>query len=114
MKRIEDKIQQEIFTWFWNNYCLKHHQPREIMYHVPNEGKDNGKLVSIGLYPGCSDLIFTWRGQHLYCEIKTPTGSQSPNQKKFQSHVEQCGYKYVIIRSLKEFQEFCKINLHSI
>jgi hypothetical protein len=106
MKREEDKIQQEIFVWYWNNYCLPICTPREIMYHIPNEGKDNGRLVSIGLMPGAADLVFTYRGQHYYCEIKTEKGTQSPNQKKFQKHIEQCGYIYFICRSLLQFQNF--------
>jgi hypothetical protein len=105
MNRQEEVIQAKIFQWFWNNYCLKFHNPREIIFHVPNEGANNGRLVSIGLYPGCADLIFTWKGQHHYCEIKTPTGTQSPNQKKFENHVKQAGYKYHLCRSLEEFQQ---------
>ena len=74
------------------------------MYHVPNEGKDNGRLVPIGLYPGCSDLIFTFLGKHIYCEIKTSTGVVSKNQKKFEKHIKEVGHLYVVIRSLEEFQ----------
>jgi hypothetical protein len=112
MKREEEKIQAEIYKWFWNTYCLKHHEPREIIYHVPNEGKNNGRLVSIGLYPGCADLIFTLQGVHYYCELKTAKGTQSPNQKKFQAHVEQSGYTYFICRSLKDFQEKIRLLLN--
>jgi len=104
MTETERKIQQDIYKWFWNNYCLKFHNPREIMYHVPNEGRDHSHLVDIGLYPGCSDLIFTLKGQHYYCEVKTPTGKQSPNQIKFQAHVQQSGYKYFLVRSLEDFK----------
>ena len=100
----ESRIQQEIFRWFWNSYCLPTCEPREIIYHVPNEGQH--RLVSIGVLSGCSDLIFTFKGTHYYCEVKTPEGKQSRNQKKFQDHVEKVkGCEYFICRSLKEFQE---------
>jgi hypothetical protein len=105
MKREEEKIQAEIYRWFWNTYCLKFQEPRELMYHVPNEGKDNGRLVGIGLYPGCADLVFTWKGEHHYLELKAPKGTQSPNQKKFEAHVKQSGYKYHLCRSLEEFKQ---------
>lgn len=106
MKKSESRIQQEIFVWYWNMYCLPVRDPREIIYHIPNEGKENAKLTSVGLYPGAADLIFTYKGQHYYCEVKEPErGRQSPNQKKFQKHVEQCGYKYFIVYSLHEFQQ---------
>lgn len=104
MNRHEEVIQSKIFRWFWNKYCLKHHEPRELIYHVPNEGKNNGRLVSIGLYPGCADLIFTWKGKHYYCEIKTAKGIQSINQKRFEAHVKQAGYTYFLCRSLEEFK----------
>ena len=99
----ESKIQQEIFRWFWNNYCLTSHKPRGIMYHVPNEGANNGRLVPIGLYSGCADLVFTYKGEHYYCEVKDATGKQSPNQLKFQKHIEDCGHVYFVVRSLEEF-----------
>jgi hypothetical protein len=104
--KTENRIQQEIFQYFWNNHCLPSHKPREIIYHVPNEGAANYKLIPIGLYPGAADLVHTWRGQHYYCEVKTETGIQSPSQKKFQQHIEQCGYTYYLVRSLEEFKRF--------
>ena len=105
----ESRIQQEIYMWYWNMYCLPSHDPREIIYHIPNEGKDNAKLVKVGLYPGAADLVFTYRGRHYYCEVKEPErGKQSPNQIKFQKHVEQCGYVYFIVFSLDEFKQFIK------
>lgn len=106
MNREEDKIQQTIYQWFWNNYCLPIHTPREIIYHIPNEGKNNSHLTRIGLYPGASDLVFTFRGHHYYCELKTDKGTQSPNQKKFEKHIKQCGYVYFICRSLDQFKLF--------
>jgi len=100
----ESKIQQEIHKWYWNNYCLPEHEPREIILHIANEGKYNGRLVKGGLYPGASDFIFSFRGIMHFCEVKTSKGTQKPNQKKFQAHVEQCGLQYFIVRSLDEFK----------
>jgi hypothetical protein len=104
MKRKEDKLQQAIYQWYWNEYCLPIHTPREVIYHIPNEGKNNSHLTDIGLYPGAADLVFTFRGRHYYCELKTDIGRQSPNQLKFQRHIEQTGHVYFICRSLSEFK----------
>lgn len=41
-------------------------------------------------------------GACLYMEIKSPTGRQSPNQKKFQGMMEERAQKYVIVRTLEE------------
>lgn len=108
MKRTEDKLQQLVFQWFWNEYCLIIHTPREIIYHIPNEGKNNGHLTQIGLYPGAADLVFTFRGKHYYCELKTEIGKQSDKQIKFQQHIEQTGNVYFLCRSLEQFKEFIK------
>ena len=111
MKQAENKIQQEIFTHFWNAYCLPSCNPREIMYHIPNEGKGNGKLVPLGLYKGASDLVFSWRGITYYCEVKTATGVQSPAQKQFEKHLLQVGLPYFIVRSLDEFNNYFYKNI---
>jgi len=101
----ESRIQQEIVVWYNNNYCLPKHEPREFILHIPNEGKGNGKLVAVGLYPGASDLIFSFRGVIYFCEVKDEKGTQKPNQKKFHKHIEQCGFEYFVVRSLEEFKQ---------
>ena len=57
----ESKIQQQIIEYFNNNYCLKHHNPRAVIFSIPNGGTRN-KLEAItlkatGLLAGVSDLI---------------------------------------------------------
>lgn len=104
--KAEDLVQQEIFRYYWNTYCLPKHQPREFILHIPNEGKDNGKLASIGLYSGASDIVFSCKGIIYFCEVKTVTGTQSPNQKKFETHVTQSGFTYFLVRSLEDFKKF--------
>jgi hypothetical protein len=101
----ESKIQQMIWQWFWNTYCLPSLDHREIMYHVPNEGQH--KLTSIGVYAGIPDLIFTFRGVHYYCEIKTPQGKLRRSQKLCAEHITNVkGCKWLLVRSLEEFKEY--------
>lgn len=99
----EAKIQQECVIWYTNNYCLKHHDPREIIFHVANENQH--RLFKLGLLPGVSDLILTFRGQVYFVEVKTETGTQRPAQIEFQERIEALGFKYFIVRSESDFKE---------
>ena len=103
----ESKIQQQIVQWFNNTYCLVNHTPRYLILHIPNEGKDNGKLVSVGLYPGAADLLIVANGITYFVEVKEPLkGKQSPNQSKFENHCNQSGITYCIVFSLEEFKKW--------
>jgi hypothetical protein len=104
----EDKIQQEIVMWYRNTYCLKHHNPRNIIFSVPNDSKnavEQMRKIATGLYAGVSDLIMIHFGKVYFIELKTEIGKQSEKQKDFQTIVENQGFKYYLIRSLKEFKE---------
>ena len=100
----ESRIQQDIFKWYWNNYCLPKCEPREVIFHVPNENQH--KLVSVGVLAGVSDLVLSFRGRMYFCEVKDAKGKQLPSQVKFEAHIEQVGFEYFIVRSLEEFQEW--------
>ena len=111
----ESKIQQEIFNYYNNNYCLKHHNHRGLIFAVPNGGTRNKieaiTLKSTGTLKGVSDLIVTLpNGKLVYIEIKTETGKQSPEQIDFQKRVEDLGYDYYLIRNLYKFKEMLKNN----
>lgn len=104
----EDKIQQDIFMWFNNNYCLKHHNPRCIIFSVPNGGTRNKmeaiKLKSTGMKAGVSDLIVILPNKVLFVEVKTETGRQSDKQIEFEKTITDLGYSYILVRSLEEFK----------
>ena len=104
MDKTEAKIQQEIVTWFNNTYCLKHMDPREIIFHVANEGQQ--RLAKIGVLGCVADLLFTWHGVMYFCEVKTPEGTQSPVQKDFEARVIKMGFSYFLVRSCCEFQKY--------
>jgi hypothetical protein len=81
-----------------------------LLFAVPNGGSRNkieaAKLKATGVTPGVSDLIFLLPRHgfpNLVIEMKTPTGSQSPEQKAWQKEVEAAGSKYVICRTVDEF-----------
>lgn len=109
MHKTESKIQQEIVREFNNTYCLKHHNPRGIIFSVPNESRSQEETMykkNIGLLPGASDLIVCKPcGEIVFVEVKDHKGRQRENQKEFQLRVEKLGFRYLLVRSLEEFKE---------
>lgn len=110
----EGRIQAECFAWFWNTFP----QYRKLLFHVANENdrSDSNAIQgamrkSLGIVPGVSDFVFlVKRGDFgaLLIEMKDDTGTQKPAQREWQALVEAHGYKYVICRSLEQFQiEIC-------
>lgn len=104
----EDQIQQQIFTWYNNNYCLKNQNPRHIIFSVPNGGSRNileaKKMKLTGTLAGVSDLIIIQPNKTIFIEVKTEKGIQSDVQKDFQSRVDNLGFEYLIVRSLEDFK----------
>lgn len=107
MLKGENLIQQEAVIWFNNQYCLKHHSPRCMIFSVPNES-ENGweaqKKVNTGLMRGASDCIVLLPGIALFIECKTETGTQSEAQKSFESRVHELGFNYHLFRNLEQFK----------
>lgn len=59
-----------------------------------------GYKVRFGVWnPGGADLVGLFRGRYVEIEIKTPTGRQSPEQRKHQAMVEGKGGLYFVVRS---------------
>jgi len=104
----EDQLQQQIYTWYNNTFCLKNHNPRHVIFSVPNGGSRNvieaKKMKATGLLPGVSDLIILQPNKTLFIELKIEKGVQSEVQKEFEQRVKLLGFEYHLIRSLNEFQ----------
>lgn len=108
----ENQLQQSIYKYYNNTYCLTNHNPRALIFSIPNGGSRNiieAKTLKLtGVLPGVSDLIIIKpNGQLIFIELKTETGRQSDSQKEFEQRVKLLGYEYHLIRSLKEFIELC-------
>jgi hypothetical protein len=78
----EDQFQAFVYTFINHNYPIL----RKFIFHVPNGGHRNAregmKLKSMGVLPGCPDLICI---KPLFAlELKMPKGVQSPAQKQIQ------------------------------
>jgi hypothetical protein len=122
----EAKIQQEIYVDFNNKYCCKFHEPSLIIYSVTNGfgitlpenmptvwktfvrseiAKINQLHQKIGMVSGISDLkIEGVNGRVISVEVKTEVGKQSPEQIKIQAKVQKLGGRYIVVRSLLDFQ----------
>ena len=62
-------------------------------------------LLLTGLLSGVSDLIVVLEGKVLFVEVKNEKGKQSPKQKLFEEQVTNLGFKYYLVRNLKDFQK---------
>ena len=61
-------------------------------------------LKGIGLTAGVADMTYLSPKGAVFLEFKAPKGKQSLSQKWWQERVESVGYRYVVIRSIEEFQ----------
>lgn len=110
---VESHIQCDIVSWFRKEY----NDSQYIIAGIPNGAAvsvtNRKRLTREGLFSGFSDLIIIGQKGTFFVEVKTEAKSskQSNEQKKFEKVVTSFGYKYEVLRSLKEFQEFCKNNL---
>lgn len=98
----ESKIQYDI--------CQYLQKQGIYFFSCPNElaGKDPKRMrhfVAMGLRSGVSDLILLLPGRVIFMEVKTSTGRQSDNQKKFEKKVTELGFEYFLVRSVDEVRE---------
>jgi hypothetical protein len=100
----EDRLQQECYLWFHNSFP----NLRGLLCYNFNNSANKiqaNKNRGMGLQKGRSDLVFYYKGNAFMIEMKTSTGTQQPEQKKWQEIVVSSGFTYQIARSKKEFQE---------
>lgn len=102
----EDRIQQDCVKWYTNTYCLAHHTPRNIIWHVPNQNQH--KLTNIGVLAGVADLCLIHNGEVVFIEMKDHKGVASPAQLEFRDRVQNHGFKWFLCRSLEEFKSIIK------
>lgn len=113
----ESRIQQSIFMWYHNTYCLPHHTPQDCIYHIPNQNQQH--LTSIGVKAGVPDLqvivipteaqrVYGFGPKFIYFEVKDHKGLQSQKQKEFKQWCIKSGIEYHLVRSLDEFKQKIK------
>ena len=101
MKQTENFIQQQIVLYYNKNFR------NNIIAAIPNGGKRDAReaktLKNTGLLKGFSDLIIIEPDRLVFVEVKTNTGYQSDDQKKFADKIHSLGYEYWVVRSLEDF-----------
>jgi hypothetical protein len=108
-KELEAKHQQDIILFMNKNYFKTHiifSVPNEIPYPLPPKIMSQilSKLHQFGLLKGVSDLVILCPNKrYITVEVKTSTGSQSPEQVTFQNRVYVIGGEYFVVRSLEDF-----------
>ena len=100
----ENQLQAQIFEYHWNNYPSQ----RGLLFHVNNKARnaiEGNKFKAMGVIAGVSDLIYLKPGgKPIFIELKTDTGIQSNEQKKWEIAITNAGYEYIICRSLEDFK----------
>ena len=125
-KESEISQQQSYWIWFNNEYCTKSKNPRLIIHSVVNGFgftippivpkkfheiiyKAIAKAVNLlelsRMTKGVSDMmIHGIGGRCLWVECKISTGTQRKEQIEMQERIEALGGRYIIPRSLLDFQ----------
>ena len=108
---LEHKLQAACVRW----YRLQYPKMKHNLFAVPNGSKRDviigAKLKEEGVLAGVADLILLKSNRFygaLLIEFKPPEGRQSDTQKEWQQKITNDGFKYVIVRSLEDFQREVK------
>jgi len=85
---------------------LKPQEEGRLFLNLNNpRSRTNGHfLKGIGLTAGVADMTYLSDNGAIFLEFKAEKGKQSLSQKWWQGVVEAVDYKYVVIRSLEDFQ----------
>ena len=133
-KKDERKLQQECWLYFQENYGKPSSEPQLLMHMVANGfgvtipstipkifhkkiydmiGNAVSILSMVGMVKGVSDcLIHGVNGKCLWVEFKTETGDQRDAQIRQQQRTEKNGGRYIVPRSLADFQEKIQKNIN--
>ena len=103
----EHRLQSACVRW----YRLQYPKMKHNLFSVPNGGKRDSitgaKLKAEGALAGVADLILLKSNRYygaLLLELKTSKGRQSESQIEWQHKITADGYKYVVVRSIEDFQ----------
>lgn len=109
MNRKEEILHQSI-SETWNNHHRKgtteYSQKQRLICHWNNAESSNGgnKMISMGVKKGVADWQYLKdNGTSVWIELKTETGVQSEDQKRFEELCRSLGHEYMICRDEKSF-----------
>jgi len=109
---LEARLQQECYMYFHNTYP----NLRGLFFKIKNEGTNKitgARDKATGLIAGVADSCLLINRTAVFIEFKMGKGRQSENQIAWEKTVNAAGYKYVIVRTLHNFQMLCQaLDLH--
>ncbi|MCM1555770.1 MAG: VRR-NUC domain-containing protein [Bacteroides sp.] len=102
----EARLQQTCVRWFRFQF------PHVLLFHIPNGGRRNAReaafLKAEGVVAGVPDL-FLAAGRSgkkgLFIEMKVGRNTETENQKRVRSQLEEAGYLCEVARSFDEFRD---------
>lgn len=101
----EARIQQTAYVWFHNTYPER----RGMLFEINNNSQNAREGMQhrcMGRVKGVSDMcLLLPGGSVVFVEFKTETGRQSEAQLEWEILVTRNGFRYVIVRSVAEFQQ---------
>jgi len=100
----ESLLQSTCFQWHYNTY------PAErglLCYNLNNSANkiQGNQNRALGLIAGRSDMVYYKNGLARMLEFKTESGTQSPQQKAWESLMVANGFEYYVIRSVDQFKK---------
>lgn len=105
MYQSEDKFQSDCYLWFHENFP----QYRGLLCYNLNNSRNKIRASmdkSMGLQKGRSDMVLYFKGLAYHIELKVNGGTQSPDQKKWQSVIQNAGFRYYVINdSVQDFKD---------
>lgn len=107
MNRKEEILHQQI-SEMWHNFHLPTSSPefQRLICNWTNsaDGRSGNKARTMGVKKGIADWMYLREnGKIAWIELKTDTGTQSKEQKQFQSLCIYLGHEYHICRSIEDF-----------
>lgn len=97
-------IQSQSFLWHWNTYP---NLRGLLCYNLNNSANkiQGNQNRALGLIKGRSDMVYYYAGVAYMLEFKNDCGTQSKEQKEWESAIKAQGFNYTIVRSLEQFQQ---------
>lgn len=111
---MEHNIQYDIVSYLRLNriLCIETDAMSGLQFFPPKDGRRFAFIKhheKMGYEKGQADLMLLLKGgKCIFVEVKTKTGRQSDEQKKFQEAVELLGFRYFIWRNIDDAVSFVK------
>lgn len=118
IKKVSEDIEQKtLIRWV----SLKHPKIKDLLFHVPNEGKRSPirglEMRRMGMRAGIPDLFLSVpRGTYhgMYIELKSLSGKLTPQQQKYLDRFNQEGYLAVCCYGWEEAAKSIEEYLHTV